>query len=198
MSARYPDVYIHPTAIVAADAIGPGTKIWAFCNLLEGSRVGAECQICDRVFIENGVTIGDRVTIKCGVSLWKGVVLEEGVFVGPEVAFSNDVRPRSRRHLAEHPITRVERFASLGSGSVFVPGVTIGAYALVGAGAVVTRDVAPHSLVVGNPARHRAWVCVCGARLTEGVCSAGCGRTYTFVDGVPSLATGHPDPAETS
>ena len=99
--ARYPGVMIHDTALVAADEIGAGTRIWAFCNLLPGSRVGRDCQICDRVFVENGAVLGDRVTVKCGVSIWDGITLEDGGFVGPGVMFTNDPYPRSVRHLAQ-------------------------------------------------------------------------------------------------
>src|SRR6476469_5516605 len=146
-------ITIHPTALVAATRIGEGTRIWAFGNILEGARIGRDCNFCDRCFIENDVVVGDRVTIKCGVSLWDGVRLEDDVFVGPDVSFSNDPRPRSGAHLATHPTTVVRQGASLGSGAVLLPGVTVGRWALVGAGAVVTGDVPDFALVYGNPAR---------------------------------------------
>jgi acetyltransferase-like isoleucine patch superfamily enzyme len=122
----YPGVFIHETAIVASDSIGAGTRVWAFCNLLPGSRIGADCQICDRVFIENGASLGNGVTVKCGVSIWTGITIEDGVFVGPDVVFTNDPRPRSRRHLPSYPQTLVRRHASLGGGAVLLPGITIG------------------------------------------------------------------------
>ncbi|HVE71216.1 MAG TPA: acyltransferase [Thermoanaerobaculia bacterium] len=180
----YPDVFIHETAIVKSDAIGAGTRVWAFCNLLPGSRIGADCQICDRVFIENGAILGDRVTVKCGVSIWTGVTIEDGVFVGPDVVFTNDPRPRSRRHLTSYPETRVRRYASLGAGSVLLPGITVGEYALVGAGAVATKDVEPFALVVGNPARRIGWVCICAARLRGATCEV-CGRVFEYTGNAP-------------
>lgn len=190
----YPGVFVHETAIVKSDAIGAGTRVWAYCNLLPGSRIGADCQICDRVFIENGVILGDRVTVKCGVSLWTGVTIEDGVFIGPAAVFTNDPHPRSQRHIASYPETRVRRYASLGAGSVLLPGLTIGEYALVGAGAVVTRDVPPFALVVGNPARRVGWVCVCATRLRGGTC-AECGRMFEFSeDAPPRLLSGSEDP----
>ena len=133
-------ITIHPTALVASSSIGDGTRIWAFVNILEGARIGRDCNICDRCFIENDVVVGDRVTVKCGVSLWDGVRLENDVFVGPDVAFSNDPRPRSGVHLAAHP--RRSSGGRVAPSAVLLPGITVGRWALVGAGAVVTRTSA--------------------------------------------------------
>lgn len=144
---------IHPNALVETDQIGDGTRVWAFAHILPGAVVGRECNICDHVFIEGGVTVGDRVTIKCGVQLWTGVHLEDDVFVGPNATFTNDPMPRSRRWLDEHPATVVRQHASIGANATILPGITIGAHAMVGAGAVVTRNVPPYAVVVGNPAR---------------------------------------------
>jgi UDP-2-acetamido-3-amino-2,3-dideoxy-glucuronate N-acetyltransferase len=143
----------HPQAIVETDAIGSGTRIWAFAHVLPGARIGADCNICDHTFVENDVVIGDRVTLKSGVFLWDGVRLEDDVFVGPNVAFTNDLAPQSNRPPERHPITIVRAGASLGANATILPGVTIGQHALVGAGAVVTRDVPAYAVVVGNPAR---------------------------------------------
>ena len=195
---QYPDVFIHPAAIVEAEAVGAGTRIWAFCNIMRGSSIGRDCQICDRVFIESGAILDDEVTVKCGVSVWDGIELRRGVFVGPGVMFTNDPAPRSGRHLAQYPRTIIEEYASLGAGAVLLPGVKVGAYAMIGAGAVVTRDVEAFALVVGNPARRKGWVCVCGRRLRESSgryeCEERCGREFGTRDGRPSLLAGNPSP----
>jgi UDP-2-acetamido-3-amino-2,3-dideoxy-glucuronate N-acetyltransferase len=197
-NASYPKVFIHETALVAADRVGAGTTVWAFCNLLPGSRVGRDCQICDRVFVEGGAVIGDNVTVKCGVSVWDGITVEDGAFVGPGVMFTNDPRPRSGRHLDAYPRTIIGRWASLGAGAIILPGLKVGAYALVGAGAVVTRDVPPFALMTGSPARQAGWVCVCCAALDEVdggfVCRAACGRSYDGGPEGPVLREGSDDP----
>jgi acetyltransferase-like isoleucine patch superfamily enzyme len=173
-------ISVHPTALVASKAIGDGTRIWAFVNILAGARIGRDCNICDRCFIENDVVLGDHVTVKCGVSLYDALTLEDGVFVGPGVTFSNDPRPRSGRHPAEHPRTVVREGASLGAGAILLPGVAIGRFAMVGAGALVTRDVEDFALVYGSPARLHGHVCRCGLTLRfdggHGTCA--CGRRY--------------------
>jgi acetyltransferase-like isoleucine patch superfamily enzyme len=174
-------ISIHPTALVASKQIGDGTRIWAFVNILEGARIGRDCNICDRCFIENDVVLGDRVTVKCGISLYDGLVLEDDVFVGPDVTFSNDLRPRSRRPPATHPQTRVRLGASLGAGAILLPGVTVGRFAMVGAGALITRDVPDFALVYGSPARVHGHVCRCGNGLrfengSDAACT--CGRRY--------------------
>lgn len=146
-------VFIHPQALVESGRIGQGTRIWAFAHVLPGAVIGRECNICDHVFVENDVVVGDRVTVKSGVQLWDGIRLEDGVFVGPNVTFSNDPFPRSQQYLAEYPKTVVKAGASIGSNATILPGLVIGQQAMVGAGAVVTRSVPPHAVVVGNPAR---------------------------------------------
>lgn len=171
---------IHETALVATPRVGEGTRIWAYVNVLEGATIGRDCNICDRCFIENDVVIGDRVTVKCGVSLYDGVVLEEDVFVGPDVSFSNDARPRSGRRREAHPRTLVRAGASLGAGVVLLPGVTIGRSAMVGAGSLVTRDVPDFALVYGSPARVHGHVCRCGdsLRFDDRRSECACGRRY--------------------
>jgi len=145
--------FTHPSGICETDKVGAATRIWAFTHILPEAQIGSECNICDHVFIENKVTLGDRVTIKCGVAIWDGVCIEDDVFVGPCVAFTNDVFPRSKLYQSELAQTLVRKGASLGANSTILPGVTIGAQAMVGAGSVVTHDVPPFAIVVGNPAR---------------------------------------------
>lgn len=145
--------FTHPAGICETDDIGSGTQIWAFAHILPGARIGSECNICDHVFIENDVVIGDRVTVKCGVAIWDGVRIEDDVFVGPDVTFTNDAFPRSKVHRRELSGTVVRRGASLGANCTILPGLTIGIEAMVGAGSVLTHDVPPFAIVVGNPAR---------------------------------------------
>ena len=145
---------IHSLAVVEPGArIGPRTRIWAFAHVLPGAVVGADCNLCDHTFVEGAVRIGDRVTVKCGVYLWDGVTLEDDVFVGPCAAFTNDKFPRSRRRPARYLQTVVGQGASIGANATLLPGVRIGKQAMVGAGAVVTRDVPAYAVVKGNPAR---------------------------------------------
>lgn len=155
--------FIDPRAIVDTDKIGARTRIYEFTHVLKGATIGADCNLNSHVFVENDVRVGDRVTLKSGVYLWDGVRLEDDVFVGPNVTFTNDRRPRSRRPVA-HPETLVKKGASLGAGAVIGPGVVIGEWAMVGMGAVVTRNVEPHAVVFGNPARRQGWACFCGER----------------------------------
>jgi acetyltransferase-like isoleucine patch superfamily enzyme/dTDP-4-dehydrorhamnose 3,5-epimerase-like enzyme len=145
--------YLHPQSLCESEAVGDGTRVWAFAHVLPGAVIGRDCNVCDSVFIENDVVVGDRVTIKCGVQLWDGVRLEDDVFVGPNATFTNDPFPRSKRYPVEFPTTVVRRGASIGANATILPGLTIGRDALVGAGSVVTRDVPDRAVVVGNPAR---------------------------------------------
>jgi acetyltransferase-like isoleucine patch superfamily enzyme len=176
-------VYIHPTALVETQQIGEGTRIWAFSHLMAGVSIGMNCNVGDHCFIKSGASIGNDITIKNGNMIWEGVTLDDGVFVGPQVLFTNDRQPRSPR-LAQAKMrysncdwllpTRVKQGASLWSGAILLAGVTIGEFAMVGAGAVVTKDVPPYSLVIGNPARIVGWVCQCGHSLEFQEGSASC------------------------
>jgi len=144
----------HSTSICETDRVGPRTRIRAFTHVLSGAQIGADCDISEHVFVENDVVIGDRVTVQCGVSVWDGLRIEDDVFVGPNVAFTNDPFPRSGRHQPEPPLTTtVRKGASLGANCTILPGLTVGAKAMVGAGSVLTRDVPSHAIVAGNPAR---------------------------------------------
>lgn len=146
--------FIHQNAIVEAGAqIGAGTSIWAFSHILPGAVVGENCNINDYVFIENQVVIGDRVTIKCGVQLWDGTTIGDDVFIGPNATFTNDHFPRSKQHLEKYIGIEICKGASIGANATLLPGIKVGQQSMVGAGAVVTRDIPPNAVVVGNPAR---------------------------------------------
>ncbi|MES2753556.1 MAG: acyltransferase [Pseudomonadota bacterium] len=148
-----PPVFIHPLADVQSTTIGPGTRVWQFAAIAAGATIGRDCNICAHTFIESRAVIGDRVTIKSGVFVWDGVIIEDDVFLGPNCTFTNDAFPRSKT-FKRYPETRIERGASIGAGAVVLPGVTVGAEAMIGAGAVVTRSVPPRQVWVGNPARY--------------------------------------------
>jgi acetyltransferase-like isoleucine patch superfamily enzyme/CheY-like chemotaxis protein len=174
--------FAHPEALIDEGvSIGQGTRVWAFAHILGGAILGEDCNICDHTFIEGGVRIGNRVTVKCGVFLWDGLTIEDDVFIGPSAVFTNDTQPRSKRHLKTYLQTVLKKGCTLGAGSITLPGLTIGRWAMVGAGAIVTHDVPDYALVVGSPARWRAWVCRCGEKLspTSGrLLGCACGRSY--------------------
>jgi UDP-2-acetamido-3-amino-2,3-dideoxy-glucuronate N-acetyltransferase len=148
----------HELACCESKSIGSNTRIWAFAHILQGAAIGSDCNICDHVFIENDVVIGDRVTIKSGVQLWDGVSISDDVFIGPNVTFSNDKYPRSRKWLAEKARTVINSGASIGGNATILPGIVIGQNAMVGAGAVVTKDVPANAIVFGNPATIQGYV----------------------------------------
>lgn len=170
-------IRIHPTADVSPRAeIGEGTSIWHQAQVREDAQIGRDCILGKGVYVDFGVRIGDRVKVQNYVSIYHGVEIEDGVFVGPHVCFTNDNLPRaiaadgSLKTADDWEVGRilVERGAALGANATILPKVTIGEWAMVGAGAVVTKDVPPHGLVVGNPARLVGFVCACGARLEGG------------------------------
>jgi UDP-2-acetamido-3-amino-2,3-dideoxy-glucuronate N-acetyltransferase len=175
-------IFVHPTSSVSEKAIlGAGTKIWQFCTILGGARLGSDCLLSQNVYVEGRAVIGDRVKIKNNVSVYDCVTIEDDVFVGPSAVFTNVINPRSFVSRKEEFLpTLVRRGATLGANSTIVCGVTIGEYAFVGAGAVVTRDVPPYAIVLGVPARRRGWVCRCGVTLpkrSRAVCPS-CGSVY--------------------
>lgn len=172
------DYFQHKTALVDKKArIGKGTRIWAFTNVQAGAIVGSNCNICDGSFVEKGAVIGNNVTIKHHVAVFNGVTLEDHVFVGSNVAFINDRYPRSKGDWVLEK-TRVAQGASIGSNAVILCGLTVGQYAFVGAGSVVTKNVPPFTLVLGNPAVVKGYMCRCGRKLNRTLkCS--CGRRYT-------------------
>ena len=179
------EAFVHETAVVDEGAvIGRGTRIWHFTHVLRGSVIGENCVLGQNVVVGPDVRVGNNCKIQNNVSVYKGVTLEDDVFCGPSMVFTNVINPRAfieRKH--EFKPTRVGRGATIGANATVVCGVTIGEYALVGAGAVVTRDVAPYALVVGVPARHCGWVCWCGSTLRHDgreahTWTCACGRAY--------------------
>ncbi|WP_315772756.1 acyltransferase [Rhodococcoides kroppenstedtii] len=178
---------VHPAALCESDTVGPRTRVWAFAHILPGAVVGADCNICDHAYVEGGAVLGDRVTVKNRVLIFDGVTVEDDVFLGPAVVFTNDLRPRAhvRKTAEELSTTVVGRGATLGAGVVVVCGTRIGHDAFVAAGAVVTRDVPPHAVVVGNPGRRIGWACRCGRRLPDsGTCD--CGRRWQLTESGPT------------
>jgi acetyltransferase-like isoleucine patch superfamily enzyme len=145
--------FIHPLADVAESYIGQGTNIWQFVVILKGAKIGVDCNICAQTLIEGGVLIGDRVTIKSGVQIWFGAVIGDDVFIGPNATFSNDRYPRSKQYPAQFNGVTIHNGASIGANATLLPGITIGEMAMVGAGAVVTKDVPARAVVIGNPAK---------------------------------------------
>lgn len=143
---------IHPLSDCQA-IIPESTRIWQFCVVLPGAKIGEDCNICSHCFIENDVVVGNNVTVKCGVQLWDGITLEDGVFVGPNVTFTNDKFPRSKQYPEQFAKTIVRKGASIGAGAVILCGIEIGENAMIRAGSVVTKNVPASQLWVGNPAR---------------------------------------------
>ncbi|MGH9817258.1 MAG: acyltransferase [Candidatus Acidiferrales bacterium] len=176
------NVYVHPSSFVDEPCeIGEGTKIWHFSHVMKEARIGRGCSIGQNVLVSRGVQIGDHCKIQNNVSVYEGVTLEDYVFCGPSMVFTNVINPRSEiERKSEYRATRVGRGATLGANCTIMCGHSIGEYAFIGAGAVVTKDVAPFALMLGNPARRAGWMCRCGTRLPARpplVCSA-CGSCY--------------------
>ena len=178
------DYFAHESSYIDAGAvIGPETKIWHFSHVMPGAVIGARCNLGQNVVVMSRTRIGDNVKIQNNVSIYEGVVLEDDVFCGPSCVFTNVTNPRSHvSRKAEYRETRVKRGATIGANATIVCGVTLGEYAFIGAGAVVTTDVLPYALMVGVPARRAGWMCQCGDRLHldggEGSCPR-CGASYT-------------------
>ncbi len=173
--------YIHPTSIIDDNVhIGDGTKIWHFCHIQEGASIGNVCNLGQNVYVGKDVTVGNGVKIQNNVSVYDGVELEDYVFCGPSMVFTNDLTPRSRypKGYEGHIHTLVKHDATLGANCTIVCGHTIGEYATIAAGAVVTSDVKSHALMAGVPARQIGWVCECGQVLDDGLACPDCKRRY--------------------
>jgi len=180
------EVYIHETAIVDEGAsIGSQSKVWHFSHISSGAKIGKGCNIGQNVYVANDVIIGERCKIQNNVSLYDGVRLEDEVFCGPSCVFTNDYYPRAQPEQGWEIIpTLIKKGASLGANATVVCGNTVGEYAMVAAGAVVTQDIPDHALVVGVPAKQIGWVCSCGRKLVEQadkgyLCSA-CNKRFEF------------------
>src|ERR1700724_1307282 len=161
--------FIHESAYVDDGAqIGSDTRIWHFCHILGGAVIGEGCSLGQNVVVMNGVRIGNNVKIQNNVSIYEGVILEDDVFCGPSMVFTNVINPRSHvSRKSEYQTTHVKRGATIGANATIVCGVTLGEYAFIGAGAVVTKDVLPYALMIGVPARRLGWMCQCGERLPD-------------------------------
>ncbi|MBC2722679.1 MAG: N-acetyltransferase [Desulfosporosinus sp.] len=169
---------IHPTAEVQTKSIGEGTTVWQYCVILQGARIGKDCNINYNVFIENDVIVGDNVTVKSGVQLWDGLRIEDNVFIGPNVTFTNDMFPRSKRYPGEFLKTLIGEGASIGANATIIGGLTIGRYAMIGAGSVLTKNVPDHTLWYGNPAQWKGYVCCCGNKMGDDLICGFCNSHY--------------------
>lgn len=181
------DYYVHPSCVVDPGAeIGSGTKIWHFSHVMEECKIGENCTLGQNVFVASGVEIGNNVKIQNNVSVYEGVILEDDVFLGPSMVFTNVINPRSHvNRRDQYQQTLVKRGGTIGANATIVCGITLGEYAFIGAGAVVTRDVPAYGLVFGNPGQLQGWMCSCGERLElvlqgdeKGAVCASCGAAY--------------------
>ena len=172
--------FIHESSYADPGAvIGEGTKIWHFSHVMGHAHIGDNCSIGQNVFIGSRAVVGNNVKIQNNVSIYDDVILEDGVFCGPSCVFTNVINPRAFiERKQEYRRTIVKQGASIGANATIVCGVSIGAYAFIGAGSVVTKDVPAYALVYGNPAKQRGWICKCGEKLPEGLQCTACGLQY--------------------
>ena len=179
------DYFVHESSYVDEPIIiGSGTKIWHFCHIQSGAVIGKNCSLGQNVNVSNNVVIGDYCKIQNNVSLYAGVTLEDYVFCGPSCVFTNDLTPRAKypKGSGNYVKTLVKEGASIGANATIVCGVTIESWALIGSGAVVTKDVPNHALMVGVPAKQVGWACECGSVLNNELACNHCGREYTLID----------------
>ena len=179
------EFFVHESSYVDDNVkIGEGTKIWYFCHIQKGAVIGKNCSLGQNVNVSNNVTIGDGVKIQNNVAIYEGVELEDNVFCGPSMVFTNDLTPRSRfpKGSAGYKKTLVKHDATLGANCTIVCGHTIGEFATIAAGAVVTKDVIPHALMAGVPAQRIGWVCECGQVLDGNLTCHDCGKKYLRKD----------------
>jgi len=160
-----PDFFVHPLALCESTDIGKNTRVWAFSHIMKNVKIGEECNFGDHSFVESNVTIGNRVTVKNGVAIWHGVTIDDDVFLGPNCVLTNDLFPRSKIYHSEDIPTLIKKGASIGANATIICGITIGEFAMIGAGSVVTKDVLPYSLVVGVPAKVIGYVGKNGDRI---------------------------------
>ena len=153
MEEKKKEYFVHEKALCESDTIGKGTRVWAFAHIMKDVVIGEDCNFGDGCFVESGVKIGNRVTVKNHVSVWDGVIIDDDVFLGPNCVLTNDLFPRSKVYHSENVKTIIKQGASVGANATIVCGVTLGKYCMVGAGAVVTKDVPDFALVVGVPAK---------------------------------------------
>ena len=177
---------VHPLADVQSENIGANTTIWQFCIVLKNAKIGQNCNINCNVFIENDVIIGDNVTIKPGVQVWDGLRLSNNVFIGPNVTFTNDLVPRSKRYPDKFLETFVEEGASLGANVTLIAGLTIGKYSFIGAGSVVTKDIPAFTYWHGNPSKHKGYITKEGVLIDLSLKDKS-GRTYVLINEEPIL-----------
>ena len=179
-------VKIHLSAEVQTKIIGDGTTIWQYCVVLGKARIGKNCNINFNVFIENDVVIGNNVTIKPGVQIWDGLRIKDKVFIGPNVTFTNDLLPRSKLYPERFENTMIREGASIGANATILAGISIGEYAMIGAGSVVTKNIPPFTLWFGNPAHHKGFITKEGKTLSLDLTDKE-GQKYKLVEGEPFL-----------
>jgi UDP-2-acetamido-3-amino-2,3-dideoxy-glucuronate N-acetyltransferase len=173
---------IHPTSVVSCENIGDNSTIWQFCVIMQEAQIGRNCNINSHVLIENDVIIGDNVTVKPGVQLWDGMRIKNNVFIGPNASFTNDMLPRSKKHAVDFLKTTIEKGASIGANATIIGGLTVGCYAMIGAGSVLTKDAPDYTLWFGNPARLKGHICCCGNKMQNNLICSVCDNCYCIED----------------